>query len=150
MNARLDAYETDPKTVKAIATLSQTIAGSGLEGSLLELVKIRASQINNCAYCVDMHSRDARRHGETEQRLYLVAVWRESSLFSARERAALAWTESLTLLAQSQAPDQDYDELTRHFSASEIVKLTAAIGMINFWNRFGVGFRMQHPVDPAL
>ena len=146
MSARLDYFSVEPQLVKAMAGLSQKIAEAGLEHSLLELVKLRASQINGCAFCVDMHARDARKAGETEQRLHLVAVWREASLFSPRERAALAWTEALTRVADTHAPDEDYARLDEHFSDAEKVKLTLLIGVINTWNRIAIGFRSVHPV----
>ena len=127
--------------------LNTYVGNCGLEHSLLELVKLRASQVNGCAHCIDMHAKDARKAGETEQRLHLLVAWRESPLFSPRERAALAWTEALTRLADTHAPDSDYDALRAEFSEEEMVKLTVAIGMINVWNRIAVGFRLVHPVD---
>jgi len=135
-----------PAAYKAAAQLEGVLKASGLEYSLYELVKTRASQINGCAYCVYMHASDARRHGETEMRLYMLDAWRESSLYSPRERAALAWTESLTRVADKGAPDQDYAALTEHFSEAEIVNLTLLVGMINLWNRLSIGLRNQHPV----
>lgn len=146
MQARLDGYKVAPGAIKALVGVETYIQGSGLEQSLIELVKMRASQINGCAYCLDMHSKDARRAGETEQRLYLLNAWRESRLYAARERAALAWTESLTLVAQTQAPDDVYAEVKFEFTEKEIVDLTTLIGMINLWNRIAIGFRNQHPV----
>ena len=125
------------------------IAASGLEHSLIELVKTRASQINGCAYCIHMHTRDARAHGETEERLYLLDAWRESPLYSDRERAALAWTESLTLIAETRAPDDVFDEVKKHFSDDEIVKLTVLIGAINAWNRLAISLRSIHPVKAS-
>ena len=119
----------------------------GLEKSLIELVKMRASQINGCAYCLDRHSKDARREGETEQRLYLLNAWHESPLYSERERAALAWTEALTLVAKTHAPDGAYDAARRHFADKELVDLSTLIGLINLWNRLAIGFRSQHPVE---
>jgi AhpD family alkylhydroperoxidase len=121
-----------------------TTADASLEHSLVELVKMRASQINGCAYCIKMHSADARKAGETEDRLYLLNAWRESHLYTPRERAALAWTEALTLLSETGAPDADYEELKAHFTEEEQVKLTLVIGAINTWNRFAVGFRSVH------
>jgi len=112
---------------------------------LLDLVKLRASQINGCAYCVDLHASDLRKKGETERRLYALPVWREAPFFTPRERAALAWTESLTLLAQTQAPDADFEAVREHFSERELVDLTVAIGAINTWNRLSVGFRKTVP-----
>jgi len=146
MKARLEPYKAAPETMKAIKGLATQINKS-LEPSLVELVKIRASQINGCAYCVHLHGRDARAKGESEDRVHLVVTWQESPLYTDRERAALAWTEALTLLAQTRAPDDVYDAVRRHFSEEETVNLTALIGTINLLNRFGVGFRMVHPVQ---
>lgn len=150
MQARLNPYSAAPDAIKAIVGVESYIQGCGLEQSLIELVKMRASQMNGCAYCLDMHSKDARRHGESEQRLYLLNGWRESALYSARERAALAWTEALTLVADSHAPDDVYDEARAQFEDRELVDLTALIGLINLWNRIAIGFRSQHPVDDDL
>lgn len=138
-----------PETYQAMVRLEQAVAASGLEHSLLELVKIRVSQINGCAYCLHMHTADARAAGEDEMRLHLLAAWRESSLFSPRERAALTWAESLTRIEQSQASDADYAALKVEFSEAEQVNLTFAIGAINVWNRLAVGFRSAHPAGPA-
>ncbi len=113
----------------------------GLDAKLLELVKLRASLINGCAYCIDMHTKDARARGETEQRLYAVSVWRETPFYSDRERAALAWTEALTLISQTSAPDEVYEHARQHFTEKELVDLTLAIVAINGWNRFAIGFR---------
>ncbi|MBO1015698.1 carboxymuconolactone decarboxylase family protein [Achromobacter sp. SD115] len=143
--ARLNAYTASPTAMKAMIALNDFVENCGLEHSLLELVKMRASQINGCAYCLYMHSTDARKQGETEMRLYLLDAWRESSLYSERERAALAWTEALTRLPETGAPDADYAEMARHFNEEEQVNLTVAINMINSWNRIAVGFRSQHP-----
>jgi AhpD family alkylhydroperoxidase len=130
-----------------VSALEKAVQESGFDRKLLHLVKLRASQINGCAYCVDMHVKEARHDGESEQRIHLISAWRESPLYSARERAALEWTEALTLLPQSRADDQFYDPLKEHFSDVEIVQLTVLIGMINVWNRLAVGFRSQHPID---
>lgn len=146
MQARLNAYAVAPDAMKPMMALEAHIRASGLEHSLLHLIKTRASQLNGCAYCVDMHTKEARADGETEQRLYLLSAWRESPLYSERERAALAWTEALTLLADSHAPDEDYEAAKAQFSDAELVNLTLAIAAINAWNRFGVGFRLVHPV----
>jgi AhpD family alkylhydroperoxidase len=146
MKPRLNPYEASPETIKAAIALETHLANSGLEKSLYHLVKTRASQINGCAFCVHMHTRDARAHGETEERLYLLSAWRESPLYTPRERAALAWTEALTLIAETRAPDQIYEEVKRHFKEDEIVKLTVLIGMINLWNRLSVSMRTVHPV----
>ncbi|PQA73507.1 carboxymuconolactone decarboxylase family protein [Brucella oryzae] len=146
MEARLVPYKLAPKIMQAMIALEKAVSEAGLEYSLYELIRIRASQINGCAYCIHMHTRDARKAGETEERLYLVAAWRESPLFTPRERAALAWTEALTLLAQTRAPDEDFEALKAHFTDEEIVKLSMAINTINVWNRVAVGFRTVHPV----
>lgn len=138
-----------PEGIKAMMALEASFKTSGLEEKLLELVKMRASQINGCAYCIHMHATAARAHGESEMRLYMLPAWRESSLYSERERAALAWTEALTLVAQTGAPDADYDLIKAVFSESEQANLTLAIGAINLWNRLQVGFRAAHPVDKA-
>jgi AhpD family alkylhydroperoxidase len=141
MTERMDYSKAAPGIMKAMRGLSGYLAECGIEASLQELVKLRASQINGCAYCVDMHSQDARAGGESEQRLYALPVWQETPFFSDRERAALLWTESLTLISQTHAPDEVYEEARRHFSEEELANLTLVIGTINIWNRFGVGFR---------
>jgi len=138
-------FKAVPQTYQAMMALEQTIADSGLEHSLLELLKTRVSQINGCAFCIHMHTTDARKAGESEMRLYLLSAWRESSAFSERERAALAWADALTLIHQTQAPDADYEGLKAQFSEAEQVNLTFAIGTINTWNRLAVGFRLAHP-----
>ncbi|WP_309090375.1 carboxymuconolactone decarboxylase family protein [Phenylobacterium sp.] len=145
MTTRLQYYAVEPKALEAMMGLENAVRASGLEYSLLELVKMRASQINGCAFCLHMHSQDARKAGETEDRLHLLAAWRESSLYTPRERAALAWTESLTRVADTAAPDADYEPLKAHFTEQEIVWLTMMIVAINGWNRLAVGFRSQHP-----
>ena len=144
---RLNPYAVAPQMIEAMRELEVRVSGSGLERSLINLVKMRASQINGCAFCLHMHSRDARAHGETEERLYLLNAWRESPLYTPRERAALAWTEALTLIAQTHAPDHDYEMLAQHFSGEEQVKLTLAIGTINVWNRIAIGFRYIHSAE---
>ena len=138
---RLDYRRVLPAAGRAMTQLERVIDASGLEPKLRELVKLRASQINGCAYCVDMHTKDARAIGEDEQRLHLVAVWREAPVFTTRERAALAWTEALTLLSETGAPDDVYDAMTNEFDPAEQVALTLAIVAINGWNRLAVGFR---------
>lgn len=145
MKARLNYFAAAPATMQAMLDMEQHAVESGLEHSLVELVKTRASQINGCAYCIHMHTRDARAHGESEERLYLLSAWRESPLYSERERAALEWTEALTLVAQTHAPDASYEQLKAHFSDEEQVKLTLLIATINSWNRFAIGFRSIHP-----
>lgn len=149
MKQRLDWQRAAPEAMAALLALNSYTENCGLDPRLLELIKTRASQLNGCAYCIHMHTRDARKLGESEERLYLLSAWRESPLYSPRERAALAWTEALTLIADSQAPDEVYDELRRHFSEPELVNLTVAIGMINVWNRVCVGFRAIHPTEPT-
>ncbi|CAN5666251.1 carboxymuconolactone decarboxylase family protein [soil metagenome] len=138
-----------PDGLKAMTAVEASLAASGLEHSLLELVKLRASQINSCAFCIHLHVTDARAHGESEMRLHMLAAWRESTLYSDRERAALAWTEALTLLAATGAPDADFEMVKAQFSEAEQVNLTLAIGAINLWNRLQVGLRAGHPVDAA-
>lgn len=142
-----NAFKFMPDGLKAMMAVEASVRAGGLEHSLLELVKMRASQINGCAFCILLHATDARAHGETEMRLYLLNAWRESSLYSPRERAALAWTEVLTLVAETGAPDADYAALAAQFTEAEQVQLTLAIGAINLWNRLQVGFRAAHPVD---
>jgi len=149
MQPRLNIFTAAPGTIKAALALEGHLASSGLEQSLYHLVKTRASQINGCAHCVHMHTRDARAHGETEERLYLLSAWRESPLYTARERAALAWTEALTLIADTHAPDDVYEALKPHFTETEIVNLTVLIGMINLWNRLAVSTRQVHPVKDS-
>lgn len=138
---RLDYHHIAPGAVTAMLGVQRYVDGCSLEKKLLELAKLRASQINGCAYCVDMHSKDARVLGETEQRLYAVAVWREAPFFSDRERAALAWTESVTLISQTGVPDEAYELARSQFSEKELVDLTMAIIAINSWNRLAVSFR---------
>jgi AhpD family alkylhydroperoxidase len=142
----MNYYQAAPETLKALVAVDAQIRASGLEQSLIELVKIRASQINGCAYCIAVHTDDARKHGESEQRIYLLDAWRESPLYSERERAALAWTEALTLVSQTHAPDADYEAVHAEFSDTELANLTVLIATINAWNRIGIGFRAVHPV----
>ncbi|TPI28051.1 carboxymuconolactone decarboxylase family protein [Mesorhizobium sp. B3-1-6] len=149
MKQRLQFYAKAPELLKAVTALNKAVDECGLEESLMHLVKLRASQINGCSYCVDMHSREARRDGETEQRLYLVAAWKESPLFSERERAALAWTEKVTKISENGVPDDLYASTLEHFSEEELVKLTVAVGMINTWNRLSISFHAIHPVERA-
>jgi len=146
MKPRMNYYQAAPDTIKALVALEEQIQASGLEKSLIELVKTRASQINGCAFCINMHTQDARKQGETEQRLYLLNAWRESPLYTDRERAALAWTEALTLIAETHAPDDVYEGVRAHFSETETVNLTMLIGAINAWNRLAIAFRAVHPV----
>src|SRR5579872_3973989 len=141
MSVRINFTSVDTASLNAMLALQNHVNQSGLEGPLLELVKMRASQINGCAYCIDMHSKDARAHGETEQRLYALNAWREAPFYSDRERAALGWTEALTLVSETHAPDDVYEEARRHFREAELVALTMAIVAINSWNRLAIGFR---------
>lgn len=143
MSARLNYSKANPAVFRAMYQLEQTVKNSGLEPSLLELVKLRASQINQCAFCIDMHTKDARAAGETEQRLYLLSAWREAPFYSERERAALEWTESLTLIANNQVPDEIYERVAPHFTEDELVNLTLAVVAINGWNRFAISFRSE-------
>ena len=145
MQARVNLNNGSSPAVKSLQDAQAQIEASGLEYSLIELVKMRASQINGCAYCLHMHSQDARRAGEREERLHLLAAWRESSLYNERERAALAWTEAVTHLAETAAPDADSEALTRHFTEAEIVNLTLASAKLTLWNRIAVPLRTQHP-----
>lgn len=141
MEPRLNPYKIAPNGYQAIATLQKYVDSTGLERSLLELVRLRASQINGCAYCIDMHTKDARALGESEQRLYLLSAWRESPFYTERERAALEWTEAVTLVSESQVPDNVYDRAKAQFSPEELVNLTLAIAAINTWNRLSIAFR---------
>ena len=147
MTPRLNPFSAAPAPMKAWLEYGQSVTRLGLEESLMELVKVRASQINGCAFCLDMHSAAARKQGETEQRLYLLDAWRESPLYSERERAALGWTEALTLLPETRAPDDVYGALKAQFSEEEQVTLTLLIVAINGWNRIQVGFRAVHPLE---
>lgn len=141
MEARLDYGSIAPGVIKAMAGLRGYLNTTDLEMSLRELVKLRASQINGCAYCVDMHSKDLRVLGETEQRLYCLSVWRETPFFTERERAALEWTEALTLISENHVPDEIYEAVRPHFTEKELVDLTLEIVLINGWNRFALSFR---------
>jgi AhpD family alkylhydroperoxidase len=149
MKPRLNPYQAAPDAMKAMMALESCVEGSGLEPSLIELVKTRASQINGCAFGIHMHTRDARARGETEERLYLLNAWRESPLYTDRERAALAWTETVTLVSKMHVPDAVYDEVRRHFDEGELVTLTLLVATINAWNRIAISFRSVHPVKAA-
>ena len=146
MTPRIDHRKADPAAMRAMLALQRTVDESGLEPGLLGLVEVRASQINGCAYCIDMHTKDARARGETEQRLYLLDAWREAPVYTDRERAALAWTEAVTLIAQTHAPDDVYEQVRAQFSEAETVNLTMLIGAINAWNRLAISFRAMPPV----
>jgi len=141
MQPRVDFYTASPDALKAMLALESAVSQLPLEKSLLELVKLRSSQINGCAFCIDMHTTDARKLGETERRLYCLSAWRETPFFTPRERAAMAWTEALTELSRTHASDEDYALLSAEFSPKEMVDLTVAINTINGWNRLAVGFR---------
>ena len=141
MKARLDYTKIAPDGLKAMLGLERYVRNCGLERRLLELVKMRASQINGCAFCLDMHSKDARAAGETEQRLYALNAWRETPFFSERERAALGWTESVTRVSKTHVPDESYEGVCQHFDEQELVDLTLAIVAINSWNRLAISFR---------
>jgi AhpD family alkylhydroperoxidase len=145
MNARVHYMTAAPELMKAWFAFSNQVAASGLEKPLLELVKIRASQINGCANCLNMHTYEARQAGETEQRIALIAAWQEAPVFTPRERAALDWTDHLTQIADRRAPDRVYSAVEAQFSEEEQVKLTMAIVVINGWNRVAIGFDMFDP-----
>jgi AhpD family alkylhydroperoxidase len=141
MKARINLMNVDPGIVYAMLGLEKQVGKAGLDGKLLDLVRMRASQINGCAYCLDMHSKDARAAGETEQRLYGLNAWRETPYYSARERAALEWTEALTLVADTHVPDEVYERVREQFSEDELAHLSLAIVAINGWNRLNVAAR---------
>ena len=140
MGSRIDYRHATPAALQAMSGLERYVRSSGLEPSLLELVKLRASQINGCGYCLDMHSKDARARGETEQRIYVLSAWREAPFYTARERAALAWTEALTKIADTEITDALYDSARAQFSEKELVDLTMAVITINGWNRLSMSF----------
>jgi AhpD family alkylhydroperoxidase len=146
MKPRMNFFQAAPESIKALTAVETQIQSSGLEQSLIELVRTHASQINGCAFCINMHTQDARKHGETEQRLYLLNAWREAPVYTDRERAALAWTEALTRISETHAPDEVYEELRKHFSEAEAANLTILIGTINAWNRLAIAFRAVPPV----
>ena len=141
MNARLEYLKASPGGFRGMAELERYIDNSGLEQSLLDLVKIRVSQINGCAYCIDMHTKDARASGETEQRIYELNAWREAPFYTEREMAALAWTEAVTLVSSGHVPDEVYEQARRQFTEKELVDLTLAVVAINGWNRIAISFR---------
>jgi AhpD family alkylhydroperoxidase len=141
MRPRIDYAKASPKALQVMLNVEAYVRSSGLESRLLHLIKLRASQINGCAYCIDMHSQDARAEGESEQRLYALDAWRETPFFSERERAALEWTEAVTLVRDGHVPDTVYDAVRAHFSEEELINLTLAITTINAWNRLSIAFR---------
>lgn len=149
MKQRLNLYAAAPGGMAALTGVEKYLQTCGLDHKLIALVKTRASQINGCAYCIHMHTEEARNLGESEVRLYLLDAWHEAGLYSARERAALAWAESLTNIAATHAPDDLYDEARRHFTEKELADLSIVIAMINAWNRLAIGSRSAHPADLA-
>lgn len=146
VESRLDYFKKAPELMKSVLALNAAVDECGLEKGLLHLIKLRASQVNGCSFCVDMHAHEARTDGESEQRLYLVAAWRESPLFTVRERAAFAWTEQVTLISQGGVPEALYSAARDQFSEEELVKLTVAVAIINTWNRLCAAFHTIHPV----
>ena len=147
MHPRLDITKVSPASLKPVFALEQSVQASGLERRFIHLIKLRASQINGCAFCVDMHVKEARHDGLSEQWINLMCVWRESPVYDARERALLGWVDAVTNIAQTGAPDAEFEALKAQFSEEDMVKITVTIGAINVWNRLAVGFRSQHPVD---
>jgi AhpD family alkylhydroperoxidase len=141
MQPRIEYAKAAPGAMTAMLGMETYVRHCGLEGSLIELVKLRASQINGCAYCVDMHTKDARAEGETEQRLYAVVAWEETPFFTERERAALAWTEAVTLIGEEHVPDDIYEQARHSFDEKELIDLTLAVIVINGWNRLAISFR---------
>ncbi len=141
MHPRIEYTKASPGAYRAMAGLEEYIRGCGLDRSLVQLVKIRASQINGCAFCLDMHTKDARANGETEQRIYALPAWRETPFFTERERAALAWTEALTCITEGHVTDEVYGRTREHFEEKELVDLTLVVTTINAWNRIAIGFR---------
>lgn len=147
---RIDYRKIAPEAIKAISMVERYVRESDLAPSLLELVRLRASMINGCAYCVDMHTKDARARGESEQRLYAVSVWREAPFFTARERAALAWTDAVTEVNVDHVPDEVYRAVREHFDEKQLVDLTMAVIAINSWNRLAISFRaLAGTYEPA-
>jgi len=147
MQQRIDVTKVSPAVYQAAAALQTYVDQSGLDAKLRELIKIRASQINGCAFCLAMHTRDARKIGETDERMHLLAAWREAPVYNARERAALAWVEAITLVTQGHVPDEAFEAVRKQFSEKEIVDLTAAAAAINTWNRIAIAFRVPPQVD---
>lgn len=147
MHPRLDFQKAAPDALKAVMQLEAYVQNSGLERRFIHLIKLRASQINGCAYCVDMHVKESRHDGLSEQWINLMSVWRESGVYDAKERAVLGWVEAVTNLAQTGIPDGEFEALKVHFTDAEIMNITVAIGTINTWNRLAVGFRTPHPLD---
>ena len=149
MTPRFNAFKVLPAVTKALLDVEAAVDATGLDHALAELVRLRASQINVCSFCIHMHAKDAIAHGETAQRIILLDGWRDSPLFTDRERAALAWTESLTRIAKTHASDADYELVKSQFDEKEIVALSVLIGQINAWNRLQIAARVLHPVEPS-
>jgi len=149
MQQRIDVTHASPAAYKAVAALQTYVDQSGLDAKLRELIKIRASQINGCAFCLAMHTRDARKLGETDERMHLLNAWREASIYTPHEQAALAWTEAVTRITNGHVPDEVYEQVRKQFSEKEIVDLTAAVVAINTWNRIAIAFRMPPQVTAA-
>jgi AhpD family alkylhydroperoxidase len=147
MQQRIDVTKVSSAAFQAVAALQSYVDQSGIDTKLRELIKIRASQINGCAYCLAMHTRDARKHGETDERMHLLNAWREAPFYTARERAALEWVEAITLLTEGHVPDATFETVRGQFSEKEIVDLTAAAVAINTWNRLSIAFRVPPQVD---
>jgi AhpD family alkylhydroperoxidase len=151
MQARFNFFKASPESYQAVSALEDFVQHCGLEKRLIHLIKLRASIINGCSYCVDMHVKEARHSGLSEQWINLMSAWKESPVYDARERAVLGWVDAVTNLAQTGAPDDAYEALKAHFSEEDMTRITVAIGTINIWNRLAVGFRSQHPIDkPAM
>ena len=157
MSERISYNRVAPDAIKGLLQLEEYVHNSGLEESIIDLVKLRVSQINGCAFCIDMHTKDARSNGESEQRLYAVSAWEEAPFFSERERAAFAWAEAVTLVMHDHVPDEVYQEALKHFTEKELVDLTMAIIAINSWNRLAIPFRTlpgsykpNHPVSKKV
>uniref|UniRef100_UPI0031017662 carboxymuconolactone decarboxylase family protein n=1 Tax=Neorhizobium sp. EC2-8 TaxID=3129230 RepID=UPI0031017662 len=147
MHPRLNMLKAAPEAIKAVTALENYVQASGLERRFIHLIKLRASQINGCAYCVDMHVKESRHDGLSEQWINMMCVWWESPVYDDKERALLGWVDAVTRIADTGIPDRAFDALKVHFTEEEMVKITVALGAINTWNRLAVGFRNQHPVD---
>jgi AhpD family alkylhydroperoxidase len=147
MHPRLNMFKAAPEAIKAVTALENYVQASGLERRFIHLIKLRASQINGCAFCVDMHVKESRHDGLSEQWINMMCVWWESPVYDDKERALLGWVDAVTRIADTGIPDSAFDALKAHFSEEEIVNITVALGAINTWNRLAVGFRNQHPVD---
>ncbi|MEB2848056.1 carboxymuconolactone decarboxylase family protein [Endobacterium cereale] len=147
MQPRFDINTVEPDSFKAIMGLETYVQKSGIDKRYIHLIKIRTSQLNGCAYCVDMHTKEARKAGFTDQWIALIAVWKESALYDEKECAVLNWAESVTNVSATRIPDSDYHELRKHFGEAEVAKITTAVSTINVWNRMALALRLQHPID---